>query len=211
MSLQLFPVVWVPPRSLGVICYDRWVLSEGQQNLLQGLVSHELTAYFPDFDLFLTQWTGHIIHHYGHIPDKFESHNSQKLSFTNIQGVFSNLVEWESFLPWIKFSWHSCPVWDKLGKLNWLWQFLCEGLVLQFMWRKGFLSHGTWVLIYVFDLQSVSYFFFLYQSPSSLFKVFNLFHLTSIRFSQSNFLLMCLFLDLLLSILGLANLFWLNW
>ena len=30
--------------------------------------------------------------------------------------------------PWIKLSWHSCSMWDKLGWLNWFWQFLCEGL-----------------------------------------------------------------------------------
>ena len=32
VSLQLFPVVWIFPRSLGVICYGRWVLSEGHKN-----------------------------------------------------------------------------------------------------------------------------------------------------------------------------------
>ena len=31
-SLQLFPVVWIFLRSLSVICYDRWVLSEGNKN-----------------------------------------------------------------------------------------------------------------------------------------------------------------------------------
>ena len=30
-------------------------------------------------------------------PDKFESHNSLKLSFTNIQGLLSNFVDCESF------------------------------------------------------------------------------------------------------------------
>ena len=37
-------------RSLDVICYDRWVVSESQK-LLQGLVSHELTAYLSIFKL----------------------------------------------------------------------------------------------------------------------------------------------------------------
>ena len=27
--------------------------------------------------------------------------------------------------PWITLSWHSCYMWDKLGWLNWFWQFLC--------------------------------------------------------------------------------------
>ena len=31
-------------------------------------------------------------------PDNFESHNSLKLSFTNIQGLYSNFVDCESFL-----------------------------------------------------------------------------------------------------------------
>ena len=31
-------------------------------------------------------------------PDNFESHNSLKLSFTNIQGLHSNFVDCESFL-----------------------------------------------------------------------------------------------------------------
>ena len=31
-------------------------------------------------------------------PDKFESHNSLKLSFTNIQSLCSNFVEYEPFL-----------------------------------------------------------------------------------------------------------------
>ena len=40
---------------------------------------------------------------YGHIiksskPDNFESHNSLKLSFTNIRGLRSNFVDCESFL-----------------------------------------------------------------------------------------------------------------
>ena len=38
-------------RSLDVICYDRWVVSESQK-LLQGLVSHELTAYLSIFNQF---------------------------------------------------------------------------------------------------------------------------------------------------------------
>ena len=31
-------------------------------------------------------------------PDNFESHNSLKLSFTNIRALCSNFVDWESFL-----------------------------------------------------------------------------------------------------------------
>ena len=45
--LQLLPILWIFRRSLGVICYNRWVLNESQ-----GLVSHELTAYLSIFNLF---------------------------------------------------------------------------------------------------------------------------------------------------------------
>ena len=69
----------------------------GSQKLLQGLVSHELTAYFSVFNLFLTQWIMALLSK-GCKPDNFEPHNSLKLSFTNIRGLRSNFVECESFL-----------------------------------------------------------------------------------------------------------------
>ena len=69
----------------------------GSQKLLQGLVSHELTAYLSVFNLFLTQWIMAILSK-GCKPDNFEPHNSLKLSFTNNWGLRSNFVECESFL-----------------------------------------------------------------------------------------------------------------
>ena len=74
MSLQLFPVVWIFLRSLGIIYYDRWVLSEGYKKLLQGLVSHKLTTYLSVFDLFLTKWIMAILSK-GCKPDNFGPHN----------------------------------------------------------------------------------------------------------------------------------------
>ena len=74
MSLQLFPVVWIFLRSLAIICYDRWVLSEGHKKLLQGLVSHKLTTYLSVFDLFLNKWIMAILSK-GCKPDNFEPHN----------------------------------------------------------------------------------------------------------------------------------------
>ena len=53
------------------------------QKLLQGLVSHELTAYLSVFNLFLTQTIMAMLSK-GCKPDNFEPHNSLKLSFTNI-------------------------------------------------------------------------------------------------------------------------------
>ena len=53
----------------------------GSQKLLQWVVCHGLTAY-----LFFNNF------------DKFESHNSLKLSFTNIRGLCSNFVDHELFI-----------------------------------------------------------------------------------------------------------------
>ena len=67
-------------RSLGVICYDRWLLSEGHKN------------YFNDW------WPMNSILSKVCTPDNFESHNSIKLSFMNTYGLCLNFVECESFL-----------------------------------------------------------------------------------------------------------------
>ena len=80
-------------------CHLLWQMSSkwGSQKSLQGLVLHELIAYLPLFDLFLTQWIMAILSKRCK-PDNFESHNSLKLSLTNIVGLHLNFVECESFL-----------------------------------------------------------------------------------------------------------------
>ena len=69
----------------------------GPQKLLQGLVSHELTAYLYVSNLFLTQWIMAIVSQ-DCKTGNFELHNSLKLSFTNIWALHSNFVQCESFL-----------------------------------------------------------------------------------------------------------------
>ena len=56
-----------------------------------------LTAYLSVFNLILTQWIMAILSK-GCKLNRFEPHNSLKLSFTNIWGLSSNFVECESFL-----------------------------------------------------------------------------------------------------------------
>ena len=106
-------------------------------------------------------------------PDNFELHNSLKLSFTNIQGLRSNLVDCGSLLesnsPVILALCETKPGW-----LNWFWQFLCQKLT----WKDSS-THMHGLAVYVKEglpfagsfrlalLHSVSYFFFLYWSPSS--------------------------------------------
>ena len=81
VSLQLFPVVWICLRSLGVVCYDRWVLSEGHKNYFNDwcLKKSQPTFFLTYFNLFMFN------------PDNFESYNSLKLTFTNIPGLRSNI------------------------------------------------------------------------------------------------------------------------
>ena len=54
---QLFLVVWIFPMSLAVLCYDRWVLREGHKNYFKDWCP----SHFSLFDLFLSEWNGHII------------------------------------------------------------------------------------------------------------------------------------------------------
>ena len=98
-------------------------------------------------------------------------------------------------VPWIKLSWHSCCMWDKLRWLNWFWEFLCESFLALILKDSTTDMHGLTVYVkeghsFAQDsslensadsylcfrlalLHSVSYIFFLYQSPSlSLCTVF---------------------------------------
>ena len=88
----------------------------GSKKLLQGLVSHKLTAYLTFANLLLTQWIMAILSK-GYKSNNFEPHNSSKLRFTNIQGLH---------LSFIKCG--PCPMWGKSGWPNWFYKFFCEGL-----------------------------------------------------------------------------------
>ena len=81
-------------KAPGVICYDRWVLSEGNKNYIKDWCIMN-SVYLSVFYLFLTQWMMSILSK-GCKPDNFESHNSLKFSFTNIRGLRLNFVECES-------------------------------------------------------------------------------------------------------------------
>ena len=81
----------------GVICYDRWVLSEDHKNNFTDLCLLNSQPTFLFFDINLTQWIMTILSK-GSKPDKYESQNSLKLCFTNSHDLHSNFVEWESFL-----------------------------------------------------------------------------------------------------------------
>ena len=122
--------------------------------------------------------------------------------------------------PWIKLSRHCCSMWDKLGCLINSGNFFVRGYLpliqkdyitdvhdLAVYVKEGLPfaqdlslenSADSYLCFWVALLHSVSYFFFLYWSPLHFLI---LFHLTKVRFSQSNHLLMCLFLETLKSII----------
>ena len=163
--LQLFLLVWIFLRSLGIICYDSWVLSEGHKN----------------------QWIMVILSK-GCKPDNFEMHNSQKLSFTNIWGLHLNFIDCESFLEsnspdilalceanlddstdsgnfsvrgYLSLTWE-----DSFTHMHGLAVYVKEGL--PFAWDLSLEnSADSYLRFWLALLHSVSYFFFLYQSPSS--------------------------------------------
>ena len=121
-------------------------------------------------------------------PDNFESHDSLKLSFTNIRGLRTNFVDWESFLesnsPDI-LALCETNLDDSIDSSN-----LSVGGYLPLI-RKDSSTHMHGLAVYVKEgltfaqelslensadsylcfrlalLHSVSYFLFLYRSPSS--------------------------------------------
>ena len=122
-------------------------------------------------------------------PDNFEPHNSLKLSFMNIRGLHSNSVDCEPFLksnsPDIlvlcetnlddpvdsgNFSakgYFSLIQKDSITHMHGRGVYVKEGLPLA--WKLSLeKSPDSYLGFRLGSLQSVSYFFFFYQSPSLL-------------------------------------------
>ena len=127
-------------------------------------------------------------------PDNFESHNSLKLSFTNIRGLCSYFVDCESFLESnspdilalcetnlddsIDFGNFSVRCYlplirkDSSTHVHGLAVYVKEGL--HFARDVSLENSANFYLCFRLALlHSVSYFFFLYRSPSSLCTVFD--------------------------------------
>ena len=122
------------------------------------MVSHELTVYLSVFGLFLNQWIMVILSK-GCKPDNFASHNSLKLSFTNIGDHHSNLLTVNLFLNLCETNLGDSVDsgnFSVRGYLSLIRKDSGTQIVLQFMWRKDFLLHRTHprktlsILAYVF-------------------------------------------------------------
>ena len=144
------------------------------------------SAYLFVFGLFLTHEVAILSK--GRKPDNFESHNSLKLSFTNIRGLRSNYVECESFLE--SNSTDILALYERnLDDSIDSGSFSVMGYLA--LIRKDSVTHLHGYAVHVKEglpsardlslensadsylcfrlalLHSVSYFFFLYRSPSS--------------------------------------------
>ena len=111
-------------------------------------------------------------------PDNFESHNSLKLSFTNIQGLRSNFVDCESFLesnsPDI-LALCETNLDDSIDSGNFSVRSHMHGLAVSVKEGPPFAqdlflenSADSYLCFQLALLHSVSYFFFVYRSPASL-------------------------------------------
>ena len=156
-SLQLLLVVWIFLRALFVICYIRWVLSEGHKNYFKDWCLMNSQRTF----LFLTDLNFKrimVILSKACKPDDFESHNSLKVRFTNIWGRRLNFVDCKSFLELnspdvlalceanLDGSIDSCNF-SVRGYLPLIWKDFSthmHGLTVC-MWKKDFLLHRTYL------------------------------------------------------------------
>ena len=126
-------------------------------------------------------------------------------------------------LPWMKLSWHSGSIWDKLGWLYWFWQFPCDSL--SSFSTKGFyysyassytLCEGRTSFAWDLSLENsadsylcfqlilyLAQFLTSFSSINHLLCLYAwfliLFHLTEMMFSWSTHLLMFLLLETLMS------------
>ena len=82
VSLQLFLVFWIFLGFLGVICYNKWVLSKGHK------------IYIKDWYLMNSQPNELWPYHQNDVNQTALNH----LSFTNVSGLCLNFVDCESFL-----------------------------------------------------------------------------------------------------------------
>ena len=132
-------------------------------------------------------------------PDNFKSHNSLKVSFTDIQDLHSNFAECHTFLE-SNTSDILAICETNFWWLNWFWQFVCEGsssfnskgFSYSYVWSyslwEGRTSFCMWLISENSDsnlcfwlalFHSVSYFFFFVNHLLCLYVRFlMLFHLT---------------------------------
>ena len=167
-SLQLFPVVWIFLRSLGVICYDRWVLSEGHKNYFKDWCLMNSQSTFLFFNLFkLNELWPYYQKHVNQIILNRTTLWSLALrifeAFVRIL-LIVNLSLNQTLLTFLLYVRQTKMTQLILAISPWEVIFLYSEKILvllcmvsQFMLKKYFLLHGTYlqktlqILNYVFD------------------------------------------------------------
>ena len=174
---------------MGVICYNRWILSEGHEKYFKDRCVLNSQPTFSIFKLFKLNelWP----YDQEHVNQIILNHNSLKLSVTNIWGLHSNFVDCESF-----FEWNSPNILalcetnldDSIDSGNFFMRSYLKdssthinGLAVYVKERLPFAqdlslenSADSYLSFWLALLHSVSYFFSVYQSPSlSLCTIFD--------------------------------------
>ena len=97
VSLQLFLVVWIFLRSLGVICYDRWLLCESHKNYFKDCCLMNSHPTFLFFNLFkLNELWPYYQKHINQII--LNSITLSSLALQVLEDFCSNFVDCESIL-----------------------------------------------------------------------------------------------------------------
>ena len=153
----------------------------GSQKLLQGLVSHELTAYLSSFNQFkLNELWPYYQRHVNQIIWIVQLSKTLLYEYSRPSFEFC----WFRIFPWIKLSWNSCSVWDKLRWLNWFWQFLRERFLLI---EKDSGTHMHGLVVYVkeglpfardLSLEKLCIFFVMFSTGFTSLSVLLLFTLS---------------------------------
>ena len=154
-SLHLFLAVWIILTSLGVICYDRWVLNGVDKKLLQGLVSHELTAYLSIFNLFKLSelWP----YYHNHVNQIILNRINLSLALQIFKAFIWILLTVNpslnqtllKFLLYVRQTWMTQLITAiSLWEVIFLWSkriliLIC--MILQLMWEKDFLFQVTYL------------------------------------------------------------------
>ena len=109
VPLQLFPVVRIFPKSLGVIYFDRWVFRDGIKNYVKNMSfinwQPALLIFYVSYDSM--KW-----------PCNLKFVNQINLTYLYQFLRFLFWFCWLRILSWIKFTWYLCLMWNKIGKIN---------------------------------------------------------------------------------------------
>ena len=144
------------------------------QKLLQGFLSHALSVYLSVFDLVLTHSNDCVIKRMK--PDSFVSHNFLKFSFTNSQGLWSNLLSVNVSLNQTLLNLFWPFFWERLSSYNpkrfcysYAWSCcLCEG--------KTSFSIGPYLLKTLQILICVVAWLYVIRCLTPLFSIFIFLH-----------------------------------